>query len=593
MTLMLTGVAALFVPELRGMDPEFSINRIVRGTLAMLWVFGTFMLAQRTTPEFSINRIVRGTLAMLWVFGTFMLAQRTTAAHSKPVADAFVLTTVSPRTAVVGGIVAESLRVLTYVFPVGLLLAIAGAYAFSAPLTLLAVPLVGSLYVVSAVTAGRLLGYCAAWLVANVPFVARHKGVLGGTVVMLFFGVYFLFQVPQLPISISPATLGVIPTGWLADLLAVGTPIGWSSIHALGGVVTVSVVLIGGSWLSERIATSFWFGESISVSDTDKNSVSTRMEGDQRALERAISPLGVPFITGPTRHVAEWSLLRARREPQRLNFLLIPVFGGGSALVNMILQGSSSLAILGPAAAVLLGWTASAAFGLNPFGDEGAVLPTTLTAVSGRAFVRGLIAPSLLFTPVVTVVTLVTALVGGYGLLATIALTLMGCFLTVVGATLAPIVGMWFPRYSAIRIGNSDGVRPPPIVGMWFPRYSAIRIGNSDGVRPPRLLAGVLHAVSMWLPGAALVGLVAAPELVRLALSGIGYVPGFILGLVANDGVLTTLSSSLNDAGVTIQGLPLTAFRGGFGMLLVFGGLLVAWYAYHGAIRRFETHELH
>ncbi|WP_247001122.1 hypothetical protein [Halosolutus gelatinilyticus] len=540
MTLLLTGFAVLFVPELRGTDPEFSINRIVRGTLAMLWVFGTFMLAQRTTT-----------------------------AHSKPVADAFVLTTVSPRTAVVGGIVAESLRVLTYVFPVGLLLAISGAYAFSAPLTLLAVSLVGSLYVASAVTAGRLLGYCAAWLVANVPFVARHKGVLGGTVVMLFFGIYFLFQVPQLPISISPATLGVIPTGWLADLLAVGTPIGWSSTHALGGVVAVSVVLIGGSWLSERIATSFWFGESITVSDTGKTSVSTRTEGDQRALERAISPLGVPFITGPTRHVAEWSLLRARREPQRLNFLLIPVFGGGSALVNMMLQGSGSLAILGPAIAVLLGWTAGAAFGLNPFGDEGAVLPTTLTAVSGRAFVRGLIAPSLLFAPVVTVVTLVTALVGGYGLLAAIALTLIGCFLTVVGTTLAPIVGMWFPR------------------------YSAIRIGNSDGVRPPRLLAGVLHVVLMWLPGAALVGLVAAPELVRLALSGIGYIPGFILGLVASGGVLTTLASSLNDAGATIQGLPLTAFRSGFGILLVFGGLLVAWRAYRGAIRRFETHELH
>lgn len=540
MTLMLTGFVVLFVPELR-----------------------------ETGIEFSINQIVRGTFAMLWVFGTFMLAQRTTTAHSKPVADAFVLTTVSPRTAVVGGIIAESLRVLTYVFPVGLLLAIAGAYAFSAPLTLLAVPLVGSLYVASAVTAGRLLGYCAAWLVANVPFVARHKGVLGGTVVMLLFGIYFLFQLPQLPISLNPAMLGVIPTGWLADLLAVGTPIGWSLTHALGGVVAVSVVLIGGSWLSEHIAASFWFGESISVSETGKTSVPTRTEDDQRALERAISPLSVPFITGPTRHVAEWSLLRARREPQRLNFLLIPVFGGGSAVMNMMLQGTGSLAILGPAIAVLLGWIAGAAFGLNPFGDEGAVLPTTLTAVSGRAFVRGLITPSLLFVPVVIVVTLVTALVGGYGPLAAIALTLIGCFLTVVGATLAPIVGMWFPR------------------------YSAIRIGNSDGVRPPGLLAGMLHVVLMWLPGAALVGLVAAPELVRLALSGIGYVPGFLLGLVANGGVLATFASSLNDAGATIQGLPLTAFRSGFAVLLIFGGLLVAWSAYRGAIRRFETHELH
>jgi hypothetical protein len=79
-TLLLTGLAVLFVPELRGTDPEVSINRLGRGTLAMLWIFGVFMLAQRTTT-----------------------------AHSKPVADAFVLTSVSPRTAVVGGIVAESL----------------------------------------------------------------------------------------------------------------------------------------------------------------------------------------------------------------------------------------------------------------------------------------------------------------------------------------------------------------------------------------------------------------------------------------------------------------------------------------------------
>jgi len=224
------------------------------------------------------------------------------------------------------------------------LLDLSGTYAFTSPLTLLAVPLVGSLYVVSAVTAGRVLGYVAAWLVATVPFVARHKGVLGGTVVMLFFGGYFLFQVPQLPVSVGPATLGVILIGWLADLLAVGTPIGWSSIHAFGG---------GGGWrgarrwgwLAERIATSLWFGESVDVSDTGKASVSPRMKEDKRPLAQAIRPLGVPFITGPTRHVVEWSLLRARREPQRLNFLFIPVFGVGSAVVNMILQGSGSLAI--------------------------------------------------------------------------------------------------------------------------------------------------------------------------------------------------------------------------------------------------------
>ncbi|AGB38402.1 hypothetical protein [Natronococcus occultus] len=538
-TLVIAALAVVAAPELRGTDPKFSMNQVVRGTFAMLWVFAVFMLAQRTT-----------------------------AAHSKPVADAFVLTTVSPRTAVVGGIIAETLRTMTYALPFGLLIASIEAYTFGSPVPLLTVPLVGGLYVASAVTTGRVLGYSAAWLVATVPFVARHKGVLGGTVVMLFFGIYFLFQTPQLPFSISQATLGVIPTGWLADLLAIGTPIGWSSTHALGGVATVGVLLIGGCWLAERISASFWFDEPITVSDTDA-AVPTRIADDQRALERAISPLGVPFTTGPTRHIAEWSLLRTRREPQRLNVLLIPVFGGGAALLNMLLLGSGSLAILGPASAVLLGWVAGAAFGLNPFGDEGAVLPATLTAVSSRAFVRGHIVPSLLFAPVVAVVTLVAALVGGYGLPSAIALTLIGCVLTVVGAALAPLIGMWLPR------------------------YSAIRIGNSDGVRPPRLLAGALHGVLVWLPGAALAGLVATPELVRTALSGIGYVPGVVFGLVADGGVLTTLASSLIDAGETIQGLPLGAFRSGFAMLLVSGGLLVALFAYRGAVRRFEGHELH
>jgi len=37
-TLLLTGLAVLFVPELRGTDPEVSINRLGRGTFAMLWI---------------------------------------------------------------------------------------------------------------------------------------------------------------------------------------------------------------------------------------------------------------------------------------------------------------------------------------------------------------------------------------------------------------------------------------------------------------------------------------------------------------------------------------------------------------------------
>ncbi|ESP89767.1 hypothetical protein K933_02251 [Candidatus Halobonum tyrrellensis G22] len=536
-TLLVTGFAFLFAPEVRGADLDVSMNATIRGFVAMFWFFAVFMLAQRTT-----------------------------AAHSEPVAESFALTTVSARTAVVGGIIAESLRVFSYALPIGLLGTLGTAYAFNSVVSLLLIPLIGGLYVVSAVVAGRVVGYVAAWLVARVPFFARHETALGVIIVALFFGVYFLFQMPMLPISLSTALLGVVPLGWVADLLVIGTPIEWSVTYATGGLIAAVAVVVGGGWFAERIATSLWFDEPVDVSTDSDERKSVRAEG-RGALAGAISPLGVPVVTGPTRTVAEWALLRARREPQRLNFLLIPVFGIGSAVVNLVLQGDGSVAVVGPAVAVAGGWIASAAFGLNPLGDEGSVLPITLTTVSGRAFVRGLITPSLLFLPVVATVTLGAAIGGGYAWLPAVGVALASCFLSIVGAVVAPLIGMRFPR------------------------FSAIRIGNSDEVRPPGLLAGILHVLLVWVPGVALVGLIAAPQLVQLAVSGAGYVPGFAISLVASGGGLADLAELLSDGGAAIQAIPLATFRLGFGGLLIGGGVLVAWSAYRRAVHQFDAYE--
>jgi len=119
-----------------------------------------------------------------------------------------------------------------------------------------------------------VLGYVAAWLVATVPFVARHKGVLGGTVVMLFFRWIF-------PVSGAPAArLGQSGhTRGDPDWMACGPAGGWDA-HRL--VVDTRFRGSGGGWrgarrwgwLAERIATSLWFGESVDVSDTGKASVS-------------------------------------------------------------------------------------------------------------------------------------------------------------------------------------------------------------------------------------------------------------------------------------------------------------------------------
>lgn len=455
-TLLLTGLVVLFASVIRG-----------------------------ATVEYSLGPSVRGSVAMFWLFGTFFLTQRAATAFSELVAEPFVLTTVSSRTAVVGSLVAESLRVGTYMAPIGLLVTATATYAFGSAATPLMAIAVGCLFVASAVTTGRSFGYGAAWLVARVPVIARHKGTLGGAIVLVFFGLYALVQIPSLPISVDPATLGVVPVGWLVDLLAVGTPVGWSLGHAVGGLISAGFIVATGVVLATRIASSLWFAEAVDTSTTNpttkRGRVPTEDSDKYGALNRALGPVSVPFVSGPVRTVAEWTLFRARREPQRLNFLFVPVFGLGSALVSTLVQGDGSLAILGPAVALLSGWTVGAAFALNPFGDEGPVLPVTLIAVSGRSFVRGLVTASVLWLPVVAVLTAVSSFVGGYGLGSTFALALAGCLIAVVGALLSPAIGMWLPR------------------------YSAIRIGSSDEVRPPRLVAGILHFTLVCLPGVPLV----------------------------------------------------------------------------------------
>ncbi|MFD1525350.1 hypothetical protein ACFR9S_03405, partial [Halolamina salina] len=246
-TLMLGGMAALFTPIIRESAPA-----------------GT-----------AVPPALRGGATLFWLFGVFLLGQRASSAHSEPVAAPFVLTTVSPRTAVLGGVIAESMGVLTYVLPTAALVTVVGAYAFGSPAPLLTVPLVGCLFVASAVVAGRLAGYTTAWLVARVPFVARHRTGLSALVAVVFFGLYMLFQLPSIPYSLDPALLSAVPLGWIVEVLAVGTPIRFSPVHAAGGLLTVGAVLAGGGWAAERIAGSLWFGDEVDPTD-DGDTATTR-----------------------------------------------------------------------------------------------------------------------------------------------------------------------------------------------------------------------------------------------------------------------------------------------------------------------------
>jgi len=520
----------------------------------------------------SLPPVARGTVALLWLFGVFIATQRVVSARPRIDAEPLMLTTVSARTVVGGLLVAETLRVLAYLGLPVLVLTGGVVYLFGSLVSILLLPLAAILLGLTAVLVGMALGYAIALVIATSPFVARHKTALGGIAVVVAMGGYLLVTLPQFG-GVGQEALAVLPVGWFVDLAVIGSPVRGSMIRAAVAVVGSLLVVAAGIVLVEREATRLWFTDPVSgekETDVDPKHTTPEQDGPRTALADAIAPLGIPRgISQPTRRVAQWSLLRTRRDPRRLNFLLLPVVMVGSGLFSSGMQAASPWLVFAPAAAVLLPWMAGATFAMNPLGDEGTVLPVTLISVSGASYVRGLMLPGLLFgVPVVVLVTGGAALVGSFEPPVTIGLVGVSLLTTLVAVTTAPAVGLWFPR------------------------FSAISIGQSRDVIPPRLLTTALHFLGVTIPGALLTVLLLEPQLARTLIAGLtGFLPAALLQLATGgSGFLSDVGTWFHGIGTAVQSLGLGSFRLAAGGLLVVGAVTVAAISYRVAVRRFDRY---
>lgn len=535
-----------------------------------------FSGAIRDVGTVSLPPIARGTVALLWLFGVFIASQRVVSARPRIDAEPLILTTVSARTVVGGLLVAETLRVLAYLgFPV---LVLTGGMVFlfgagSLASTLL-IPLAAVLLGLTAVLTGMVLGYAIALLIATSPFVARHKTVLGGVAVLGAMGGYLLFSLPQFG-GMDQESLAVLPVGWFIDFAVIGSPIQGSLTRAAVSVFGSLLVVFGGIPLVERQATRLWFTDPVSGEDRadteESDTLAPQSDRARTALAEAISPVWIPQrISQPTRRVAQWSLLRTRRDPRRLNFLLLPIVMVVSGLINPGMQAESPWILFAPAAAVLLPWMAGATFAMNPFGDEGAVLPVTLISISGRDYVRGSVLPGLVFgLPLVVIVTGSASLVAPFDL-----------------PVAAGLVGVSL-------LSTAVAVTTAPAVGMWFPRFSAINIGQSREVIPPRLLTTALHFFGVTIPGSLLAILLLDPQLALSLIALVtGFLPAAVLGLLAsgNGGILSDGASWFHGVGTAVQSTGLASFRLVTVGILVVGAVGVSMLAYRLAIRRFDRY---
>jgi ABC-2 type transport system permease protein len=450
-SLALLGVTFIFTDELRSMSGPIALSASARGTIGFFWVFYIFLTGQKVITD-----------------------------RSRIDGEELLLTTASARTIAGGLVVAETLRILSLIAPPAVIITGMAAYAFSTPVSLLLFPIAVCLFVLSSVIVAYAGGFLGSLLLARSRFVARYKTAIGIVLVFVFFGGYsVLLYAPVLELDVGYGVLAWLPVSWYIDLAAVGSPVSQSWANVAGVLITTTVIFVGGGYAIERLTTAFWFDDPVNPDEESKPSTRTTTLATEDALTSALRPLRIPSGPDtPTRRVAQATLIRTWRNPSKLTFVVLPVFIAGSFLVQVVRHGL--VFELAPViAAIAVPWIAGAAFGLNPLGDERRVLPTTLTtSITGEQFVDGITTPGrLIGLPAMVVLTISVGAVGPYPLIEGMGLMALGFVLLFTSVQLAPLIGMWFPRFSAITVRESREVVPPSLTAMTIHALVTLGIG--------------------------------------------------------------------------------------------------------------------
>ncbi|MFB6269100.1 MAG: hypothetical protein ABEH83_04095, partial [Halobacterium sp.] len=377
------------------------------------------------------------------------------------------LTTVPARDVVGGLLVSGYVRVVGY-FAAPLVVA-AGAFAVGAGAPL-AFPLllVGVFSLtVTAFLVGYPVGVGAAYVASRSALFEQYKTLIGAAAFLGYFG---LIVTGTLDDAFGPIVefAEASPVAWYADL-GLLTVVPSASAPKAGAVLVGSVALsVAGVLASVRLSERRWYSERVDAGERETDSVTGG---------RLDAVLG-----RRTAWVARKSWLRARRAPIKLIYVAYPAFLLVSPIQASVEAGRIT-STLPPSIALYGAWMTGAAFTLNPLGDEGAVLPVTVTTgVSGREFVAGLVAASVgVGLPVTAAVTAVLAVLSPMPPLAVACVVAAAVVLPVLAAGVAVGVGTEFPKHDATSISRNREVVVP---SMWaFAIYTLA--SSSRAASPP------------------------------------------------------------------------------------------------------------
>lgn len=438
--------------------------------------------------------IARGVIALFWLIFTLVIAARAIGQRGTLAQPEGILTVVPTNQALLGVLLAEYAYVLLWTIVPAIGIGAGFSVGTGALSPLLTVPLAIAAAGAAAVGLGYPLGLAIRHVASRFAFVARHKGLI----ILAVFGAYFVALASgawnNLMVQLFEP-MQQAPVGWYADLLFVGTPgVTASSLYAGGALAgTVVVAVLGtaaGTWVAER----HWFSDPVLAGVEQSTTETDAAPGFERRLEPVVGPATAALVT------LSWR--RARRSPLKLLYAFYPLLLL-AGLFASIVQSGAIPAYLPYAVLVFVAWAAGVIFTLNPLGDQGAALASTLLSrVDGRTFVRAhLVAGLVVAIPLGMLATAIVAVLSPVDGTTALVLVAAAPVVMIVSAGLSVGIGMAFPRFEATNVTKSmKTVLPSRWAFLLFSAHLFATAGAAAVVYEPLVREAAAGLLSRVLP---------------------------------------------------------------------------------------------
>ena len=440
-------------------------------------------------PEAAITGL-RGLVALFGLVTTVVLLVRAIGQRGTLVNAEGILTIVPTDRALGGLMLAEYVYVLLWLGGPALGVGVGFALGTGSPLPVLTVPLAVAGTGLTAVAVGVPLGLGLRHVLTRFAFVARNKAALMVAVFVAYMLVAITGSLNQVILELFEP-MQSSPTGWFADLLVLGAPgVAETPIRAVGSITGALAFAVVGTFLGVRIAERHWFSDPTLAGETEPEPTATG--SDEPGIERRLAgSLGQSMAALVT---LAWR--QAIRSPLKLLYVAYPLLFGVGIFAD-IFQTGRVPAYLPVGTVAFVAWAAGVIFTLNPLGDQGASLSTTLLSrVDGRTFVH-----AHLFAGLVVAIPLGTVL------------TAAAAFLSPLDTTTALVLTAGAPPAMVVASALSVGI------GIAFPRFEAVNVSRSMETVVPSKVAFALFSVHLALT--VLAGAIVYEELVRVLVAGI------------------------------------------------------------------------